>query len=120
MMVKRMSIPPWLLLATVVVLAAGAAGILLTAKHEPGPGAASDDAMGTAVTVPVEGMTCAVCVSRVRKALESIDGVQDAEVDLGHREARVLYDQSRVSPDSLVSAINQLGYKAGTPAPLVR
>ncbi len=71
---------------------------------------------GTNVAIiPVEGMVCASCTARVKKALESVEGVTEVEVSLQRREARVRYVETKVSPKTLVAAINELGYKAGTP-----
>jgi len=67
------------------------------------------------VTIPIEGMTCAACVASVKKALKAIDGVTATEVSLEHRNVRVHYLDAKVSPQHLVAAINNLGYKAGTP-----
>lgn len=65
-----------------------------------------------AVTIPVEGMTCAACAARVKQALASMDGVSEVEVSLAERTARVRFDPSRRSPDELVAAIEGLGYPA--------
>ena len=67
------------------------------------------------VTIPIEGMSCASCVARVKKALRSIDGVTEVEVSLAQRAARVSYLDAQVSPEHLAAAINDLGYRAGTP-----
>lgn len=69
----------------------------------------------TTVTLPIEGMTCASCVARVKKILHSIEGVTAVEVSLVHRAARVSYLDAQVSPERLAAAINDLGYRAGTP-----
>ena len=45
-----------------------------------------------AVTLPVEGMTCASCVGRVEKALRGVPGVVSASVNLATNSARVLTD----------------------------
>ena len=68
------------------------------------------------VEIPVEGMSCAACVARVKKTLTSMGGVSDVEVSLLKRRARVRFDPSRLSPDQLVGAIKGLGYQAGAPA----
>ncbi|MBI4482238.1 MAG: heavy-metal-associated domain-containing protein [Acidobacteria bacterium] len=67
------------------------------------------------VTLPIEGMTCASCTARVKKTLKSIDGVTEIEVSLEQRAARVRYLGTKVSPERLAAAINELGYRAGTP-----
>lgn len=67
------------------------------------------------VIIPVGGMSCAACTARIKKALSSIDGVAEVEVNLEKRNARVRYAPSKLAPDRLVAAINGLGYQAGTP-----
>lgn len=68
------------------------------------------------VIIPVEGMVCASCTASVKRALESIAGVTEVEVSLERRETRVRYREGKTSPERLAAAINDLGYKAGTPA----
>lgn len=68
------------------------------------------------VQIPVEGMSCAACAARVKKALASVGGVSHVEVSLVERRARVRFDPGRAAPDQLVAAINGLGYRAGAPA----
>ncbi len=68
----------------------------------------------TKTTIKVQGMTCNHCVMRVRKALKAVAGVQDAQVDLQKAEAAVSFDEAKVSPDKLVGAIVEAGYKAAS------
>jgi mercuric ion binding protein len=67
------------------------------------------------VTIPVEGMTCSACVSRVKKSLRSLDGVTEVSVSLENRNAKVSYSFEKTSPEQIVKAIDDLGYEAGTP-----
>jgi len=67
------------------------------------------------VIIPIEGMSCGACAARVKKALTSIDGVADVEVNLADRNARVRFEPAKLSPDRLVSAVNGLGYHASAP-----
>ena len=60
---------------------------------------------------PVEGMTCASCVSRVEKKLRSLDGVTDAQVNLASERATVDYLESRVGMREFIDALAQIGYK---------
>ena len=69
------------------------------------------------VTVPVSGMICMVCAGSVKNALKAVHGVQKADVDLEKHNVTVQYENGKVSLDELTRAINQLGYKAGVPAP---
>lgn len=61
------------------------------------------------VQLLIDGMTCASCVSKVQKALQSVDGVENARVNLAERSALVTGD---VSHDALVSAVEKAGYGA--------
>ncbi|WP_414051903.1 heavy metal translocating P-type ATPase [Macrococcus animalis] len=62
------------------------------------------------VTLPVEGMTCAACSSRIEKVLNKMDGV-DAKVNLTTEKASIHYDQNQVSIDDISQKIDKLGYK---------
>ena len=64
------------------------------------------------VTLKVTGMSCGHCVKSVTEALESVDGVISARVDLGRGTAVVEYDEGRASPGDLVSAVAEEGYTA--------
>jgi Cu+-exporting ATPase len=63
------------------------------------------------VELGVIGMTCAACVRRVDKALRSVDGVRDANVNLVTHRATVTFDAASTSVDSLAAAIERAGYE---------
>jgi Cu+-exporting ATPase len=67
---------------------------------------------GEEITLLVDGMTCASCVRRVEKALEKVDGVTDANVNLATEKATVHFQAGTVTIDRLLSAVEQAGYKA--------
>jgi len=67
------------------------------------------------VIIPVEGLSCASCSFAVRRALKKMDGVKSIERGPNEDEALVTYDASKVKPEQFVEAINDLGFKAGTP-----
>ena len=48
-------------------------------------------------TFPVEGMTCASCVSRVEKTISSVEGVHRVDVNLATQQAFVSYIPALVS-----------------------
>jgi len=60
-------------------------------------------------------MACVVCAATVKKTVKSLAGVSRVEVSLEKRGAQVTYEPDKVSPDTIVAAINKLGYKAGSP-----
>ena len=61
-------------------------------------------------TFPVEGMTCASCVSRVEKKLRNLDGVTDAQVNLANERATVEYLESHLGMKDFQDALEQIGY----------
>ena len=67
---------------------------------------------GVPVVLSVEGMTCANCVRHVREALQGVEGVHQAEVDLRKNEAWVDMDPARARVDAMVAAVKAVGYAA--------
>jgi copper chaperone len=63
-------------------------------------------------TISIEGMTCNGCVTSVTNALQKIDGVQSADVQLEPGSAAVVYDDAKADPARMMEAIAALGYKA--------
>jgi Cu+-exporting ATPase len=63
----------------------------------------------------VEGMHCASCVSAVERALNRLDGVSDAQVNLATESARVTIDAGRVNLEELTRAVESAGYSAEPP-----
>ncbi|WP_010650470.1 copper chaperone CopZ [Oceanobacillus massiliensis] len=61
-------------------------------------------------TLDVQGMTCGHCKMSVEGALEKLDGVTAAEVDLGSGKVDVTYDESKVSLDNMKEAVEDQGY----------
>ena len=64
------------------------------------------------ITIPVSGMTCAACSSRVQRALQKTPGVQQASVNLMLRNAVVDFDGAAIGPEELVEVIRETGYGA--------
>jgi copper chaperone CopZ len=60
----------------------------------------------------IAGMTCGHCVRTVKEALERVDGVAEARVDLDAGQATVDYDASRTTPRALATAVIDEGYMA--------
>ncbi|MHB0964158.1 MAG: cation transporter, partial [Gemmatimonadaceae bacterium] len=76
---------------------------------------APHSATSSHITIPVGGMTCAACQSRVQRALGKVDGVQDANVNLMLNNATVTFDPTLVSPQALIDKIRDTGYEAEIP-----
>ncbi|MCX6364851.1 MAG: heavy metal translocating P-type ATPase, partial [Actinobacteria bacterium] len=61
-------------------------------------------------TLPILGMTCASCVSRVERALRKPPGVLKADVNLATEKATVTYVPGQASRADLVAAVKAAGY----------
>ncbi|WP_446898934.1 heavy-metal-associated domain-containing protein [Clostridium sp. LBM24168] len=64
-------------------------------------------------TVHVEGMTCQHCVQHVKEALESIDGVSSAKVDLNSKTA-VVKSSSEIDDNVVKEAVKNAGYEVSS------
>lgn len=62
------------------------------------------------VQLKVDGMTCQNCVRHVKEALENVEGVSSAEVDLTAGTAVV--DGNGLDEQALVAAVEEEGYSA--------
>ena len=66
------------------------------------------------VTFQVEGMTCASCVGRVERALNSMEGVVSARVNLANETAQVEFDSDAVDAEKLIETLDGTGYPVVT------
>ncbi|MDQ3398801.1 MAG: cation transporter [Deinococcota bacterium] len=57
----------------------------------------------------VNGMTCNHCVTAVQRALEDVEGVEAATVDLEHGVAEV---EGAADVNALIAAVQEEGYQA--------
>ena len=60
--------------------------------------------------LPIEGMTCAACATRIGKGLSKIDGVSQADVNLAAARATVHFDPAVTSRAEFAEKIESLGY----------
>ena len=61
-------------------------------------------------TYEVLGMSCVICKANVEKALNNIEGVDKAVVNLLENEVTVSFDDSKVSEKILESSVKDAGY----------
>ena len=66
----------------------------------------------TMATIDVNGMTCAVCVSRVESAILELDGINSVAVNLARGSASFSGD---VNVEKVIRAVNESGYTASEP-----
>jgi len=64
-----------------------------------------------ALTLPIEGMTCASCVGRVDKALRAVPGVVDVSVNLANERALVQAAPRATLAAELAEAVRRAGYE---------
>ena len=60
----------------------------------------------------VSGMTCSSCVANITKAVEKLDGVSDANVNLMTNSMKVNFDENIVDDEKIIKAVEKIGYGA--------
>ncbi|MCP4933691.1 MAG: copper-translocating P-type ATPase [bacterium] len=87
-------------------------------KSAPDRETASDPATSTATSskaiLPVEGMTCASCSSRLEKLLGALPGVESVAINLALEKATLQYDTRQVSLDDFRTSIEDAGFDIPT------
>lgn len=56
-------------------------------------------------------MTCNGCVSSVTNAIKRVAGVQDVQVSLDEKRAKVSFDENATSVERIEAAIRDAGYE---------
>lgn len=67
--------------------------------------------------LPIEGMSCAGCATRIEKRLAKTPGVASANVNFATKVATVRYDPAATAPAALAKAVEDIGYRAIVPMP---
>lgn len=60
--------------------------------------------------IEVDGMTCGHCKSSVEGALNQLEGVTKAEVNLDAKQVTVDYDEDKVTVSAMKSEIEDQGF----------
>jgi P-type Cu+ transporter len=63
------------------------------------------------VSLKINGMTCASCVARVEKAINKIDGVKSASVNLATEKATIEYQPDDKRMEQIKKSIEAAGYQ---------
>ena len=66
------------------------------------------------IRLEIGGMTCASCAARVERKLNKLEGVE-ATVNYATEEAAVTFDPAAVDVDTLMAAVETVGYSAALP-----
>lgn len=80
---------------------------IVKAIENAGYGAAEDT-----IELTIEGMTCASCVARIEKALKTVPGVTEANVNLATERASVRITRGIATAAALEEAVRVAGYAA--------
>jgi P-type Cu+ transporter len=98
----------------------GVGGMQLDTEHTPLAAPqesvianAADGEYPDGVLLPIEGMTCAACVTRIERALGHVPGVREASVNLATGKAHVAFDPTMATVGQLRAAVEKAGYTAG-------
>ena len=62
------------------------------------------------VTLNLPTMNCAMCPITVKKALNKVEGVTEAEVSYEHKQAVVTFEDTQTSIKKLIDATTNAGY----------
>lgn len=60
----------------------------------------------------VTGMTCSACSLAVEKNVKKLDGVEDINVNLLNNNMNIKYDDSKLSEEDIIKAVEDAGYGA--------
>lgn len=58
----------------------------------------------------IEGMSCGGCVASVERAVKALPGIEEVDVGLQARLAKVRFDEHRTSAAAIRAAIEDAGY----------
>ena len=103
----------WVATGFVLIAAAfpSLSSAILRATQPTAPVVVADE--NTAVLkVKIPSMDCAACALNIQSVLKKQAGVQQAQVSFDTKEAVVQYDATKLSPEKIIAAIDQTGFKA--------
>lgn len=90
---------------------------LITAIEKLGFTAEKKVAPPTEITLAIGKMACAACSARIEKRLSKMEGIASATVNLTTERAHIAYNAQIVSRDTIIAAIEKLGFTAETARP---
>lgn len=60
----------------------------------------------------IGGMHCAACSSAVERVTRKLDGVSESEVNLPMNRMRIVYDETKVTPEMIIKKVERAGFTA--------
>lgn len=58
----------------------------------------------------ITGMTCSACSGRIERTLNKLDGIEQAKVNFATEKLYVIFNESTITENDIVSAIKKAGY----------
>lgn len=91
----------------------------VAATQEPQEKRLSEEAEDTSVelVLHVEGMHCGNCANSLTTVLRNTDGVVAADVVFESKEARIRFDETRISKEDLIALVEELGFEGRVKTP---
>jgi copper chaperone len=62
-------------------------------------------------TLRIEGMTCDYCVLKVGRAIASVQGVTEVDVNLKTKEAVINFEETKADMEKIKIVIREAGYE---------
>lgn len=62
------------------------------------------------VTIPITGMTCAACSTRVERGLNKAEGIINVNVNLATEKATLEFDATKLDFNKIVALVEDMGY----------
>lgn len=63
------------------------------------------------LVLKIGGMTCNHCKMKVEKALRTMDGVENVQVDLNTGQATVSFNSAKLRAEDLRTVVSEAGYE---------
>ena len=63
------------------------------------------------IVLKINGMKCTGCSQRVERALKNTVGIEDANVNLETREAKITYNKDEISYNQICETIVDTGFE---------
>ena len=60
--------------------------------------------------IRLEQLTCPTCVTKIEKAIKSLDGVNEVSVGFNTSTAIVDFNEEKITQDKIIRVIKDLGY----------
>lgn len=64
------------------------------------------------ISLHIEGMHCGACATGIQMLVSGMDGVKSIFVDYDKKQGEVEFDTSKITKETIIKSIAELGYTA--------